>query len=128
MRGGYMGKYEKGKIVRGTVSGIEKYGIFVKFDEFYSGLIHISEISNGYVRDPNNFVKIGDIINVEILEIDEPAGQLKLSIKNITYKEKQPKKRKKIVETSLGFKTLAYHLPLWIEENLENTRNSKNFY
>lgn len=123
-----MGKYEKGKIVKGTVSGIEKYGIFVKFDEFYSGLIHISEISNGYVRDPNNFVKIGDIINVEILEIDEPAGQLKLSIKNITYKERQPKKRKKIVETSLGFKTLAYHLPLWIEENLENTRNSKNSY
>lgn len=123
-----MANYEKGKIVKGIVSGVEKYGIFVKFDEFYSGLIHISEISNGFVRDPNNFVKIGDTINVKILEVDEMAGQLKLSIKDISYKEKPNRHRRKIVETPLGFRTLAYHLPRWIQENIENTRNSKNFY
>ena len=43
-------KYDKGKIVTGQVTGIEKYGIFVSLDEFYSGLIHISEISDGFVR------------------------------------------------------------------------------
>lgn len=123
-----MGKYEKNKIVQGVVSGIEKYGIFVKFDEYYSGLIHISEISAGFVRDPNYFVKIGDTINVEILDIDEEQGQLKLSIKNIDYKEKCPKFKKKIVETSLGFKTLAYKLPYWIQENIEKEINSKKSY
>ena len=39
-----MGKYEKGKIVKGVVTGIESYGVFVSFDEFYTGLIHISEL------------------------------------------------------------------------------------
>ena len=47
-------KYEKGKIVTGHVTGIEKYGIFVNLDEFYSGLIHISEISDGFVKDIND--------------------------------------------------------------------------
>ena len=41
-----MEKYEKGKIIKGQVTGIEKYGIFVSLDEFYSGLIHISEIND----------------------------------------------------------------------------------
>ena len=46
-----MNKYEKGNIVVGQVTGIEKYGIFIGLDEFYSGLIHISEISKGYVKN-----------------------------------------------------------------------------
>lgn len=119
-----MTKYEKGKIVKGTVSGIENYGIFVKFDEFYSGLIHISEISKGFVKSPNDFVEIGEIIYTEIIDTDEKNGHLKLSIKNIAYKEKAKYKRRKIKETSKGFSTLAYKLPYWIKENLKNNVNS----
>ena len=37
-----MSKYEKGKIIKGIVSGIESYGAFITFDEYYTGLIHIS--------------------------------------------------------------------------------------
>ena len=81
-----MGKYQKGKIVQGVVTGIETYGAFVSFDEFYSGLIHISEISHGFVKNINEFVNIGDIINTEILDVDDTLFQLKLSIKNINYK------------------------------------------
>ena len=56
-------KYEKGKIVTGQVTGIEKYGIFVTLDEYYSGLIHISEICDGYVNDINSVANIGETIN-----------------------------------------------------------------
>ena len=59
-----MAKYEKGKIVKGVVSGIEAYGAFVALDEYYTGLIHISEISHGYVRRITDYINIGDIINV----------------------------------------------------------------
>ena len=114
-----MTKYEKGKIVKGTVSGIESYGIFVKFDDYYTGLIHISEISNGYVKQVKDFVKIGEIIYTEIIDVDKQLNHLKLSIKNIKYKPKQRIKIKKIIETKQGFKTLAYKLPKWIERNLE---------
>lgn len=41
-----MSDYKVGKIVKGTITGIQKYGIFVDLDNYYSGLIHISEISD----------------------------------------------------------------------------------
>ena len=68
------------------VTGIESYGIFVSLDEYYSGLIHISEISDDYVRNINNYVKIGETIKVRVLEVDDDTFQLKLSIKNLDYR------------------------------------------
>ena len=121
-----MNKFKKGKIVQGTVTGIESYGIFVSFDEYYSGLVHISEMSYGFVRSVGDFVNVGDTIYTEIVDVDEELFQLKLSIKNIKYKRDNNIKKKKIIETSLGFKTLAYRLPFWIEENLKNHENKLN--
>ena len=112
-------KFEKGSIVKGTVTGIESYGVFLTFDNYYSGLIHIS---HGFVKNITDFVNIGDIIYVKILEVDEETSHLKLSIKDIPYKKGYHRKRK-IQETSLGFKTLAYKLPIWIEENLKKSKN-----
>jgi len=112
-----MSKYKKGRIVKGVVSGIEKYGIFVKFDEFYNGLIHISEVSHSFVKDVNSYVSIEDVIYVEILEVDDQNAQLKLSIKNINYRRKPSQNKKKIEETSLGFTTLQQMLPIWIKQN-----------
>lgn len=114
-----MTKYKKGRIIKGLVTGIESYGIFVSFDEFYSGLIHISEISHGFVKDINDFVKVGETIYTEIIDADEEQSHLKLSIKNITYRKKGiNKKYKKIKETPNGFNTLEYKLPKWINEKL----------
>lgn len=113
-----MSKYRKGKIIKGVVSGIETYGAFVKFDEYYTGLIHISEISHDFVKNITDYVNIGDTVYVEILEIDEKSTHLKLSIKNIEYKPRKIRKQKNIIETKTGFKTLAYKLPKWIENNL----------
>lgn len=118
-----MSKIKKGRIIRGTVSGIESYGVFVSCDDYYTGLIHISEISHGFVKNITDFVKIGDLIFVEVLDVDEELGHLKLSIKNIEYKKNIAIKRRKIKETSLGFKTLEYKLPFWIEESLKKTKN-----
>lgn len=112
--------YKKGDIVKGVVSGIETYGIFVKIDDDYSGLVHISEISNRFVRNISDYVKQNEIINVKILDIDNSTNHMNLSIKNVPYKIQNYKKRKKIIETKLGFKTLAYKLPFWIKDNIEN--------
>ena len=118
-----MTKYKKGKIVKAVVSGIETYGAFVTLDDYYTGLIHISEISSGFVKKITDFVNIGDIIYTEILDVDENLCHVKLSIKNINYKyQKKPKKRK-IQETKQGFKTLEYKLPKWIEKGIEKINN-----
>ena len=118
-----MSKIKKGRIIRGVVSGIESYGVFVSCDDYYTGLIHISEISHGFVKNITDFVKIGDLIFVEILDVDEELGHLKLSIKNIEYKKNIAIKRKRIKETYLGFKTLENKLPIWIEESIKKIKN-----
>ena len=118
-----MTKYEKGKIVKGIVTCIEPYGAFMSFDEFYSGLIHISEISRGYVKNITDFVNVGDHIYVQILDVDSEEAHLKLSIKDIQYKINGRPRRKKIVETESGFKTLAKYLPIWTEKKLKSIKN-----
>ena len=66
-----MTKYKKGSIIEGSVTGIENYGVFVNLDDYYSGLIHISEISHGFVKDVNNYVNLGDTIKVKVVEVDD---------------------------------------------------------
>jgi len=117
-----MGTYNKNDVVTAVVSGFTEYGIFVILDNNYTGLIHISEISDKFVRDPKFFVDMNEIISVEILDIDEINKQLKLSIKNHPYR-KNGSRRKKIIETKHGFSTLAYKLPYWIDENIKTHNN-----
>lgn len=112
-----MAKYKKGSVVKGVVTGIESYGIFVAFDEFYSGLIHISEISSRFVKNPKDIVNIGDEIEVEIIGVDDENFHLNLSLKNLEPNNIQ--KKKHIIETKNGFQTLANNLPNWINEQLE---------
>lgn len=112
-----MPKYENGKIVTGCVTGIEKYGIFVGLDEFYSGLIHISEISNGFVKNINDCVNIGETIRVRVIDSDDKNYQVKLSIKDIDYRMNR-RKRQKIRETKEGFQILKAELDGWIEKKL----------
>ena len=132
-----MTKYKKGSIIRGTVTGIETYGVFVSCDDYYSGLIHISEISYkhvdkpsdvlisySYVKNITDFVNVGDLIYAEVIDIDESLGQLKLSIKNIDYRYNRGVRKHRIIETESGFNTLASMLPIWIEENLKKMAKS----
>ena len=123
--GGIMSKYECGKIVTGCVTGVENYGIFVSLDEYYSGLIHISEISTKFVKDINDYVNIGETIRVKIVEKDEETCHLKLSIKDIDYRVNS-KRRNKIVETEKGFETLSIKLEDWIEEKYSEIEKNEN--
>jgi len=109
--------YKVGSIIKGQVTGIEKYGIFVNIDPWYDGLIHISEVSEGFVRDVHDYVKIGETIYCRILEIDEEHLQLKLSIKNINYK--LVNENGMVHETRKGFLPLKENLELWIEEKIK---------
>ena len=104
--------YQTGDIIKGIVTGIEQYGIFVVFKDYYSGLIHISEVSKDFVKNINDYASIGEEIEVEVIEIDEYNKKLKLSIKNIKLKNE--------VQTDEGFKILEYNLPIWIERKINS--------
>ena len=111
-----MGQYKVGKIVKGNITGVEKYGIFVNLDNFYSGLIHISEVSNDFVKDINKYGEVGETIFVKVLEVDEETNHVKLSIKDINYRATRRSAMTKIEEMGSGFLPLMNSLNYWIEE------------
>lgn len=71
---------EIGAIVEGEVTGITNFGAFVQLPEGRVGLVHISEVSNAYVKDIHEFVKEHDKVKVKVLTIDE-RGKISLSMK-----------------------------------------------
>lgn len=120
-----MSKYNVGELVEGKVTGIEKYGIFLSIDNNVTGLIHISEISNSFVRNVSDYAKIGDILSAKIIEYDTVNNRMKLSIKDSVGENKI--NRHAIVETKSGFSNLKKELQNWIEikEHQISKKNQK---
>lgn len=84
---------EAGSIVEGKIVSVTKFGAFVEFDEGKTGMVHISEISNTYVTDIAEHVKVGQEVKVKILSIGED-GKISLSMKKaVPQQERPPKKR-----------------------------------
>lgn len=114
-----MGKINKEDIIKVTVTGVQKYGAFVNtLDEEYEGLIHISEISYGFVKNVNDYLKVGDEIFAEVIDIDDNDNHLKLSIKDIDYK-KDGARLKRMAETKSGFTPLKDNLDIWINKKIK---------
>ena len=118
-----MADYKAGSIVKGQVTGIEKYGAFVNIDSIYSGLIHISEVSNDFVSDIHDFLEIGELVYCQILEVNDENGQLKLSIKNINYKSNN---KSKVKESRLGFLPLKNNLNKWISDKISEIEKNNS--
>ena len=70
-----------GEEFSGKVTGIQPYGAFVALDDETQGLVHISEITYGFVKDINEFLTVGEEVQVKVLEVDEAAGKISLSIR-----------------------------------------------
>ena len=78
-----MEKVKKSDIIKATVTGVQKYGAFVNTED-YEGLIHISEISYGYVKNVNDYLKVGDNIFLRIiLQIVNLRFAIKLGLKAV---------------------------------------------
>ena len=114
-----MDKIKEKDVIRVKITGIQKYGAFASMEnEDYNGLIHISEISYGYVKNIHDFIDVGDDIFAEVLDINEDNKQIKLSIKDIDYK-KDGIKLKRMSETKKGFSPLRDQLDTWISDKIK---------
>ena len=71
---------EVGKIYQGKVRKIAAFGAFCEIFPGTDGLVHISEIAEGYVKRVEDFLKVGDVVPVKVINVDE-AGKISLSIR-----------------------------------------------
>ena len=106
---------KKGEIVYGIITNIIGYGAFVTVGD-YTGLIHISEFSDNFVKNINDFVKVGQELRLKVLEVDEENHRVKLSYKQI---HKTRGVRCRLPEYTIDFEPLAKNMPVWIEKYKE---------
>lgn len=124
-------KIETGQILEGKVTGIQPYGAFVAVSNNVQGLVHISEVTHGYVKDINDHLKVGDNVQVKVLNVDEENNKVSLSIRATQEApKKQPRARRKQnvqpSEPQTGFNTLKGKLEQWIEQSKEREKTFKN--
>lgn len=101
-----------GDIVNGKITNILGYGAFVVVGD-YDGLVHISEFSDNFVKNINDFVKVGQELRLKVIEVDEENHRVKLSYKQL-HKTSGVKCR--VPEYEVGYKPIAEKLPSWIDE------------
>jgi small subunit ribosomal protein S1 len=81
------GKYEPGQVVTGTVTKITNFGVFVGLENGLEGLLHISELADHKVENPEEIVKVGEQIEVKILRVDADERKIGLSRKRVEWAE-----------------------------------------
>ena len=104
-------KYNIGDIIIVSIISVAPYGVFVKVDDNYTGLIHISEISTRYIKDINTYFNDRKELTAKIIPINEEKKQISLSLKDIENSRKN-----KLREDGSGFLKLKNELPKWINE------------
>lgn len=70
-----------GMILEGTVTNVTNFGAFIDIGVHQDGLVHISALSNSFVKDPREVVKAGDIVKVKVMEVDAPRKRIGLSMR-----------------------------------------------
>ncbi|MDO4558007.1 MAG: 30S ribosomal protein S1 [Planctomycetia bacterium] len=80
-------KYAPGQIVRGNVTKITNFGVFVGLEHGLEGLLHISELADQKVENPEEIVKVGDEIEVKVLRVDRDERKIGLSRKRVEWTE-----------------------------------------
>lgn len=109
---------EMGTVVEGVVTGITNFGAFIELPGGETGLVHISEIAEVYVKDVHDFLKTNDRVKVKVISVD-PKGKIGLSIKQANMSPRPPYKKK--FQTSFEDK-----LTKFMKESEERQQNIKS--
>lgn len=120
--------YQTNDIIKVKITDTKPYAAFVVAEDGRKGLLHISEISDNFIRDIEKFVSRGDEVNVKILEIDEKDGFLRVSFKQVPDDKKltthhNGRRLPEIDEDD--FKPLSEHLDDWIKDAKHKMEDSR---
>jgi uncharacterized protein len=77
-------------VLEGVVTNVTKFGAFIDIGVHQDGLVHISELSNRFLKDPSEAVKTGQIVKVKVLSADTKTRRIALSIKALLEPSSRP--------------------------------------
>ena len=124
---------EVGNIIDGTVSGITKFGVFVDLGEKQTGLVHISEVADSFVKDIREHLNEQDKVKVKVISIDD-NGKISLSIKqaNVVKKSAKPaeiewKQEKKKAQSGEKFEDIMSRFLKDSEERQQDFKKHQEF-
>jgi ribosomal protein S1 len=89
---------KEGLVVKGKVERLEKYGAFVEIGAERPGLVHISELAHGFIKSPEDAVKVGEEVEVQVLSVNRRRKQIKLSMKALMDSPEQMMKKAREVQ------------------------------
>jgi general stress protein 13 len=105
-----------GEVAVGTVVKVYPTYAIMLFDDGWTGLLHISELSHSFIRSFTSFVTIGTIYSVKVIDVDEEKGKVHVSLKQMSAAErKRSFSHRPIDPSEQSFDSLREHLPLWIQ-------------
>ena len=74
---------QPGMVLTGTVRNVIDFGVFVDIGVHQDGLVHISQVANHRVKHPSEVLKVGDIVKVMVLDVDEKRHRISLTMKGV---------------------------------------------
>ena len=92
---------EPGMVIEGKVTRLVPYGAFVDIGLRRDGMVHVTEMARGYVRDPADVLTVGDVVQVKVLEIDRKKRRVALSIKNLPVESEAEEEAEEALPTTM---------------------------
>ncbi len=105
-----------GMTLKGKVARLESFGAFIELGAERPGLVHVSELSHNYVKLPSEVVKVGDEVEVKVLDLDKRKKQIKLSMKALQEEPEQAAEDKKPARK--GSKPVKKEVEVVVEEEV----------
>jgi small subunit ribosomal protein S1 len=103
-----------GMVVEGKVTRLAPYGAFVDIGLRRDGMVHVTEMVQGYVRDPADILTVGDEVQVKVLEIDRKKRRIALSMKDLAVESETEEKEEEALPTTME---LAFRQAMAQQEN-----------
>lgn len=121
-----MSSIEIGAILEGRVTGITNFGAFVELADGQTGLVHISEVADFYVKDIKDHLKENDVVKVRVINLDK--GRIGLSIRQVTSPDVTPRgggPRRRSGRTSADFEERLRQFIKESEQRQQELRRSQ---
>lgn len=119
---------KKGMVIKGKVTRLESFGVFVDIGAERPGLVHISEITHDYIKTPGEVVNEGDEVEVQVLEVNRRKKQIKLSMKSLEdkpdFKPKAVSKKKEDKKEEVEEAPVPTAMEMALREAMERTKDA----